>query len=73
MESKGAASGSDRYSSQLKNNNFTEMGNSSEEGLYLRLIDFCILRSRLESNKGEEEEDLADTAQPAGLGRVLAR
>jgi len=33
---------STRYSSQFKNNYFTEMCSGSEEGSYLRLIDFCI-------------------------------
>ena len=32
----------DRYSSQFKNNYFTEMCSGSEEGSYLMLIDFCI-------------------------------
>jgi len=32
----------DRYSSQFKNNYFAEMCSGSEEGSYLRLIDFCI-------------------------------
>ena len=30
----------DRYSSQIKNNYFTEMCSGSEAGSYLRLIDF---------------------------------
>ena len=32
----------DRYSSQFKNNCFTEMCSGSVEGSYLRLIDLCI-------------------------------
>jgi len=32
------------------------MCSGSEEGTYLRLIDFVSLNSRLESNKEEEEE-----------------
>ena len=32
----------DRYSSQFKNNYFTEMCSGSEAGSYLRLIDLCI-------------------------------
>jgi len=38
-----------------ENNYFTEMCSGSEEGSYLRLIDFLSLNSRLESNKEEEE------------------
>jgi len=36
------ASPADRYSSQVKNNYFTEMSSGSEAGSYLRLIDFCV-------------------------------
>jgi len=32
----------DRYSSQFKNNYFTEMCCGSEAGSHLRFIDFCI-------------------------------
>ena len=35
----------------------TEMCSGSEGGSYLRLIEFCILNSRLESDKEEEEKD----------------
>ena len=38
----GAESCTDRYSSQFKNNYFTEICSGSETGSYLRLIDFCI-------------------------------
>jgi len=31
-----------RYNSQFENNYFTEMCSGSEEGSYLRLIDWCI-------------------------------
>jgi len=31
-----------QYSSQYKNNHFTEMCSGSEEGSYFRIIDFCI-------------------------------
>jgi len=34
--------GGHRCSSQFKNNYFAEMWSGSEEGSYLRLIDFCI-------------------------------
>jgi len=34
--------GTDRYSSQFKNNYFTEMCSGSKEGSYLRRIDLCI-------------------------------
>ena len=34
--------GTDRYSSQFKDNCFTEMWSGSEVGSYVRLIDFCI-------------------------------
>ena len=36
--------GTDRYGSQFKNDCFTKMCSASEEGLYVRRIDFCITR-----------------------------
>ena len=39
-----------------KNNYLAEMFSGSEEGSYLRLIDFLSLDSRLESNKEEKKK-----------------
>ena len=55
-----AVSCTDWYSSQFKSNFCTEMCSGSEEGSYLRLIDFVSLNSRRESRKeeeGQEEEE----------------
>ena len=53
------------YSSQLKNNHFTEMCCCTEAGSYLRLIDSCITQLKAqgpfktcyESKEEEEEEE----------------
>jgi hypothetical protein len=47
-----------------KDNYLAEMWSGSEEGSYLRLRDFCITQSRLESNK--EEEEKTKLPPPAG-------
>jgi len=39
----------------IKIERFTEMRSGSEEGSYLRLVDFCITHLTAESNKEEEE------------------
>ena len=58
------------------------MRSSSEEGSYLRLVDFCITQLSAESNDKEEEKKTPDatvypgvraTADPATVGRVLSR
>ena len=36
---------------------FAVIRSSSEEGSYLRLVDFCITQLQAESNKEKEEED----------------
>ena len=47
-----------RGNSRFKNNYCAEMCSGSEEGLYVRRMDFLSLNSRLKSNK-EEEEDVS--------------
>ena len=50
------------YSSQFKNNHFTEMCCGTETGSYLRLIDFCITQLKAQGpsrtcNESKEDEE----------------
>ena len=54
----------------IQNNYFTEMCSGSEEGSYLRLVDFASLNSRLESVKEEERLFTEGAAPPAASAPV---
>jgi len=60
------------YTSQFRNNNFTELCCGTEAGSYLRLIDSCITQlkaqgpSRTCNESKEEEEELEEKGQTQG-------
>jgi len=65
-----------RYSSQFKNNHFTEMCCGTEAGSYLRLIDSCITQLTAQGpsrtcNESEEEEKTAESDHARVLEGVI--
>jgi hypothetical protein len=64
------------YSSQFKNNHYTEIHCGSEAGSYLRLIDSCITQLKFQGPSracNESNEDIQDPVLAASTRRRLSR